>query len=197
MASGSIDIPTRAFSSFDEFMGKHPGISSDLAAGELQRLLNTAQDALSPGLQKQTVATNVFFGHRDPLSGHFGLYRLDSKDSFLPKIRDGMIAAGSYGECTVEPFKNIKQQYPGLKLHPFDDHPNNVVDFKDGVASLMITLLHSVLELAECGESETLQPQGIGGTVQAAIITAKGPKVFNPKEYNNLKAWQIYKGYLE
>jgi len=49
------------------------------------------------------------------------------------------------------------------------------------------------LEVAQNVEVTTHRLQGIGGAIQAAIITAEGPKVADPQWYDNLKAGKFLK----
>jgi hypothetical protein len=97
----------------------------------------------------------------------------------------------------LESFKRIKYEYPTLKLRPFDGFPENVVAFREGVAELVIKLVYAALLVAKDAETAMHRQQGIGGAVQAAIITAEGPKVADPLWYDKLKAWQIHEGRLE
>jgi hypothetical protein len=196
MASDSIDIPSKAFHHFDGFMQDHPNIVTTEAIVELQRLLRDANGVITSGSGTPDPKTTVFFGHGDPSTNRFSLFRLDSGDGFLPKIRDGFDGAGSYADWVLESFRKIKHEYPTLTLHPFNGFLENKVTIRGGVAPLVITLLRAALEVAQNVEVTTHRLQGIGGAIQAAIITAEGPQVADPQWYDNLKAWQISEGRL-
>lgn len=196
MASDSIDIPTQAFHHFDGFMEQHSDISAMKAAGELQRLLGEAHRTILARLRRSNLQTTAFFGHRDPSTGRLSLYRLDSGNSFLPQLRDGFNAAGSHAEWVLESFHRIKKEYPTLTLHQFDGFPGNRVTIREGVAALVMTLIKAAIEVAQAEEKARSRKQAIGGAVQAAIITADGPKVANPNWYEQLKTWQIHEGRL-
>ncbi|MFC2014190.1 hypothetical protein ACFLU8_04910 [Chloroflexota bacterium] len=197
MASDSIDIPSQAFHHFDGFMQDHPNISASEAVAKLQLFLEEVHNVTTSRRGGTNLKTTVFFGHSDPSTHHMSLYRLDSNDGFLPKIRDGFDAAGSHAEWVQESFKRIKHEYPTLTLHPFDGFPDNCVPIREGVAALVMTLIHAALEVAGAAEVATQSKQGIGGAIQAAIITPEGPRVADPQWYDKLKAWQVYKGRLE
>lgn len=197
MASDSIDIPSQAFHYFDGFMAEHPNSSSIEAVVELQRFLIEAHSVITSTRKRPTPSSCAFFGHCDPSTNRLNLYHLDSCDGFSPKIRDGYDAAGSHADWVLESFKRIKYEYPTLKLRPFDGFPENVVAFREGVAELVIKLVYAALLVAKDAETAMRRQQGIGGAVQAAIITAEGPKVADPLWYDKLKAWQIHKGRLE
>lgn len=197
MASDSIDIPSRGFHDFDILMEQHPDISSIDAVSELQRLLKNAHGVISSRLGRANLVTNVFFAHSDPSTARLSLYRLDSGNDFVPKLRDGFNAAGSHASWVMESFERIKSEYPNLMLHPFDGFPGNRVTLKEGLAPLVSTLIHSALLVAAGEEAARGRQQAIGGAVQSAIISAKGPEASNPVWFDTLKAWQVHENRLQ
>lgn len=192
MASDSIDIPTQAFYDFDGLMANDPNISALDAVRELRCLLTKAHDSISDASGNPTLNTNVFFGHCDPSTKQLSLYRLDSDDRFLPKIRDGFNAAGSHADSVLFSFGKIKGEYPKFNLKPFDGFPDNIVPVQEGTAVLVMWLIQSALQIADSHEAETLQMQAIGGAAQGALITSDGPIVYDPKWNESLRAWQVH-----
>jgi len=197
MSSDSIDIPTQAFHYFDIFMTDRPEIPTAEAVIELRRLLSEANRTISLRLGRTDLGTTAFFGHHDPSTQRFNLYRLESIDGFAPGIRDGLNAAGSHAEWVMETFERIKHEYPTCELHPFDGFPGNRVPIRKAVAPFMMTIIDATLEVAREEEALNRSKQGIGGTVQAAIVMAQGAVVANPAWNETLRAWQIFEHRLE
>jgi hypothetical protein len=197
MASDSIDIPTGAFHDFDGFMTHYPDVSARDAAVELKRLLTRAHGYVPSHCTRTNLRTTVFFGHCHPSTKSLDLYYLDSVGGFEPLLRDGFNATGSHADWVTETFKRIKNEYPTLTLRPFDGFRGNRVPIIEAVAPLVMTIIQSAIDIAREEEAARGLPQGIGGTFQAAIVTAQGAKVVNPVWYETLKAWQIFEGRLE
>lgn len=197
MASDSIDIPTRAFHDFDGFMTHYPDVSARDAAVELKRLLTEAHGYVISRRARKNLRTTIFFGHCHPSTKSLSLYCLKSVDGFEPMLRDGFNAAGSHAHWVIETFERIKHEYPTLTLHPFDGFPGNRVPIIEAVAPLVKTIIQSAVDIAREEEAARGLRQGIGGTFQAAIVTAQGAKVANPVWNETLKAWQIFEGRLE
>lgn len=197
MSSDSIDIPTQAFHYFDIFMTDRPEIPTAEAVIELRRLLSEANHTISLSLGRADLGTTAFFGHHDPSTQRFNLYRLESIDGFTPEIRDGFNAAGSHAEWVMETFERIKHEYTTCELRPFDGFPGNRVPIRKAVAPFVMTIIDAALEVARREEALNGPSQGIGGTVQAAIVTTQGANVANPVWNETLKAWQIFERRLE
>lgn len=196
MASDSIDIPIRAFHDFDDFMTRNPAISGSDGAAELRKLLIEAHRHVTSKIGRADLKTTVFFGHCHPSTTRVSLYRLDSSDGFEPLPRDGFIAAGSHAQWVLETFDRIKHEYPTLTLRPFDGFPSNRVPLIEAVAPLIMTIIQSALDIAMEEEARRGTTQGIGGTFQAAIVTAQGAKVANPVWNETLRTWQIFEDRL-
>jgi len=197
MASDDIDIPTSAFHFFDAFMQTHPDISGSSASEELQRYLQNAHRVTCSKRGKLDLVTNVFFGHQEVSTNFFCLYRLDSKDNFLPKIVSGFDAAGSHKHYVMESFELTKHQYPTLTLRPFNGFPNDYVTVREGVAALVAMIIVSAIDVAKETEARTGKSEGIGGTYQISAVTLDGPRVSDPLTYDKLKALQIFGSGIE